>query len=114
MTVPNVTATFTLLMKALSVLPPCASTVVEEGAPLKTTLLAPVDVITDVVSNVMVTITAVATVPNTKLLDAVVIAEDAVVITLVPLSGPTMDTAKPPDVIVDPITVRNVDVAPAR
>ena len=91
-------------------LAPCTVTVAV-GIPLKTTLLAVAEEMLVLTSNVMVTVALPP--PNTNPSVFVVITAPDVEIKLVPVSGPTIETPYPLDVMVDEITVRPVpDPAP--
>ena len=100
---PPTTATLMLLTGAVRILAPCAVTVVAPGVPLKTTLLVVADATVLPESKVIVTATAPA--PNAKLSVDVEIDAADVVMELVAVSGPTIDTPYPPeDVMVDETT----------
>jgi len=110
-TLPSTTGTLTLLTGALMMLPPCTVTVAV-GMPLNTTLLAVEE--DTVVPEPKVIVTATEPVPKVKSLVEVVIAAADVEMTLDPVSGPTIDTPYPADVMVDETTDRTVaDAAPA-
>ena len=86
-------------------LPPTTA-IVAVGMPANTTLIADVDETVVAALNVIVTVAALA--PKMKLLLVVDIDPPDVVTKFVPVSGPTIDTPKPGDVIVDEATVRPV------
>jgi len=105
---PDAAWTLTFATGALRVLALLTVTVAV-GAPVKMTLLADVDETVVVALNVIVTVAA--PVPKMKLLDVAEIDAVVVVITLLPVSGPTIETPNPGVVIVDETTVRPVEAA---
>jgi len=80
--------------------------IVAVGIPVKMTLLADVDDTVVVALNVIVTVAA--PVPKMKLLDVAEIDAVVAVITLLPVSGPNIETPNPAVVIVDETTVSPV------
>lgn len=102
--VPETACTATLLTGAENVVLP-ATVIVAVGTPVNTMLLAPDETVV-LEANVSVTVAALP--PNMKLFPVVVINAPDVVMRFVPVSGPTIDTPYPPDVMVDESTVRPV------